>query len=562
VKKIWLDSCPKGASHRIDVDALGSIADLSNEAVLGHSNWPAFVSGSTGVSISYAELDRMSKQVAAYFQPVLRLPLCTRVAIMMPNLLQHPVCLFGLLRAGYVVVNVNPMYTPRELAHQLQDSGAKAMIVVEMFAHTLEKAMEGSPLEQVVVPGLSDTMLWPKRVLVNALVRHVKRLVPPYPLHNSVRYSGMLAQDSHASFAKVAIAPQDLAFLQCTGGTTGVSKGAMLSHRNAMAKVKQTQVWSKPFLEPEADLISITAIPPHHILVLGSCLTLLGMSGTNVLVADPWNIPAFVRILRQHRFVSPSAFSTWLNERIKNPDFPKDDFSRRRLAIGGGASVQRPLAERWQETTGCPLGVGHGLTECSPAVRVNPFDLKTFNGSIGLPSRSKEVSIRTRAAGECAVGEAGEWCVRGPQLMLGCCRRPRNRAVVTTTERFLRTGGVAVIGETGFSKTVKRPTRHDSVVGLQPVSDRNRRDRDDLPRCARSGCGRAPQQQNGQAGGALCRQKNSVPQRRAAFVALLPASDHSQSAASGVLHQRTAQKQYGQNLVPRTSRKSDDLKVT
>ncbi len=456
MKKIWLDSYPKGVPHEIDVDALGSIADLLNEAVLSHSDRPAFVSGSTGVSISYAELDRMSKQVAAYFQSVLRLPLGTRVAIMMPNLLQYPVCLFGLLRAGYVVVNVNPMYTPRELAHQLQDSGAKAMIVVEMFGHTLEKAMEGSALEHVVVTGLADMMPWPKRVLGNFLVRHVKRLVPPYQLQNSVRYSDMLALGSRASFTKVAIAPQDLAFLQYTGGTTGVSKGAMLSHRNIMANAKQTQVWSKPFLEPGVDLISITAIPLYHIFALGSCLTFLGMGGTNVLVADPRNIPAFVHILRQYRFVSLPAVNTLFNSLINDPDFPKIDFSRLRLAIGGGASVQRRVAERWQEITGCPLGEGYGLTECSPTVSVNPFDLKTFNGSIGLPLPSTEVSIRNEVGEECAVGEAGELCVRGPQVMLGYWKRPQDTAAVTTTDGFLRTGDVAVIGETGFLKIVDR----------------------------------------------------------------------------------------------------------
>ena len=456
MEKIWLSSYPLNVPHEIDVNSLGSIADLLEEAVLKHSGQRAFVSGSTSVAISYAELDRLSIQVAAYFQSVLKLPWGSRVALMMPNLLQYPVCLFGLLRAGYVVVNVNPMYTSRELAHQLKDSEAKAMIVVEMFAHTLEKAMDGSALEHIVVTGLADMMPWPKRVLGNFWVRNVKRMVPPYTLPGSVSFSDMLEQGKRNSFSKVEIAPQDLAFLQYTGGTTGVSKGAMLSHRNVMANVKQTRVWCDPFVDPEAELISITAIPLYHIFALGSCMTFLGMGGTNVLIADPRNIPAFVSILRQYRFVSIPAVNTLFNGLINDPNFTRADFSQLRLAIGGGAAVQRPVAERWQEITGTPLIEGYGLTECSPTVSVNPFDLKTFNGSIGLPLPSTEVSIRNDAGGECPLGEAGELCVRGPQVMQGYWQRPLDTAAVMTPDGFLRTGDVAVINEAGFLKIVDR----------------------------------------------------------------------------------------------------------
>ncbi len=456
MEKIWLNSYPKGVPHEIEVDTLGSIADLLEDSVRQHGKRRAFISGSTGVAITYDELDHLSLGVATYFQSVVGLEPGTRVALMMPNLLQYPVCLFGLLRAGYVVVNVNPMYTPRELAHQLKDSGAKAMIVVEMFAHTLEQVIADTEVAHVVVTGLADLMPWPKRAVGNFIVRHIKRLVPAYHLPGSVRWSDMLALGARADFTPVKITPGDLAFLQYTGGTTGVSKGAMLSHRNVMANVKQTQVWSEPFLDPEVDLISITAIPLYHIFALGSCLSFLGFGGTNVLVADPRNIPAFVRILRQYRFVSMPAVNTLFNGLINDPHFTKADFSQLRLAIGGGASIQRPVAERWQAITGTPLVEGSGLTECSPTVTANPFDLKIFNGSIGLPMPSTEVSIRNAAGEPCALDQAGELCVRGPQVMQGYWQRPQETAAVMTADGFVRTGDVAVMDADGFLKIVDR----------------------------------------------------------------------------------------------------------
>jgi long-chain acyl-CoA synthetase len=454
--KIWLSSYPKGVPADIDVAELGTVSDLLEGTVQRYGQRRAFISGSTGVAITYAELDRLSRQLAAYFQSVLGLPAGTRVALMMPNLLQYPVCLFGLLRAGYVVVNVNPMYTPRELAHQLKDSGAKAIIVAELFAHTVQKAREGSALEHVVVTGMADMMPVVKRLLGNLLIRHVKRLVQPYELANSVGLRDALKQGARSRFEPVPLKPQDLAFLQYTGGTTGVSKGAMLTHLNVMANVKQTQVWSEPFLDPQADLISITAIPLNHIFALGSCLTFLGMGGTNVLVADPRNIPAFVAILRQYPFVSIPAVNTLFNGLVNAPDFAKADFSQLRLAIGGGAAVQRPVAERWQAITGTPLVEGYGLTECSPTVSANPFDLKTFNGSIGLPMPSTQVSIRNAAGLPCALGEAGELCVKGPQVMQGYWQRPQETAAVMTADGFLRTGDVATMDAAGFLKIVDR----------------------------------------------------------------------------------------------------------
>ena len=456
MEKIWLQSYSAGVPAEIDISALGSIADYFDDAAARYADRRAFISGSTGVAITYRELERLTRHVAAYFQSVLSLPQGARVALMMPNLLQYPVCVFGLLRAGFVVVNVNPMYTPRELEPQLKDSGAEAMIVVELFAHTLAKVIAGTPLKHVVVTGLADMMPWPKRMLGNFLVRKIRKAVPAYSLPGSVRYLDMLSRGAAARFEPVAIMPQDLAFLQYTGGTTGKSKAAMLTHLNILANVKQGQAWSEPFLDQSKELISITAIPLYHIFALGSCLGFVGRGGTNVLVADPRNIPAFVKVLSKYRFVSLPAVNTLFNGLVNDPNFAKVDFTRLRFAIGGGAAVQRPVAERWQAITKAPLLEGYGLTECSPTVSVNPLDLKEFNGSIGLPLPSTEVSIRDTDGRELPTGEAGELCVRGPQVMKRYWNRPKETAAVMTEDGFLRTGDVAVMDDKGFLKIVDR----------------------------------------------------------------------------------------------------------
>ena len=456
MEKIWIKSYSVGVPENIDLGALHSIAEYFDVAARQYADRDAFISGSTGVAVTYSQLDKLASQVAAYFQSVLKLPQGTRVALMMPNLLQYPVCLFGLLRAGYVVVNVNPMYTARELEHQLKDSGAQAIVIVDVFANTLAKVISNTAIKHVVITGLADMMPWPKRVLGNFLVRKVKKMVPAYSLPGSVDFRQMLAGGALAAFKPVNIQPNDLAFLQYTGGTTGVSKGAMLTHLNILANAKQGQVWCDPFLNKDEILISITAIPLYHIFALGSCLGFVGMGGTNVLVADPRNIPAFVKVLGRYRFASLPAVNTLFNGLVNNPDFAKIDFSKLRFAIGGGAAVQRQVAERWQKITHTPLVEGYGLTECSPTVTVNPLDLKAFNGSIGLPVPSTEVSIRNAENQELPVGEAGELCVRGPQVMRGYWQRPLETAAVMTADGFLRTGDVAVMDANGFLKLVDR----------------------------------------------------------------------------------------------------------
>ena len=454
--KIWLKSYAPGVPAEIDVESLGSIAGYVDRSVAQYADRKAFISGSTGVALTYREIDTLSRHVAAYFQGVLRLPQGSRVALMMPNLLQYPVCLLGLLRAGYVVVNVNPMYTARELEHQLKDSGAEAIVVVELFAHTLAKVIAATPVKHVVVTGLTDMLPLAQRALGNFLIRKVKKAVPPYDLPGSIGLRELLARGAEAVFQPVEIQPDDLAFLQYTGGTTGVSKGAMLTHRCVLANVEQARVWFDPIIDKQRAMIGIIAIPLYHIYALGNCLGGLGTGGTNVLVADPRNVPAFVKVLSHYAFDCLPAVNTLFIGLLNDPGFARLDFSKLLFGIGGGAAVQRAVAEQWQKVTGSPLLEGYGLTECSPTVAVNPFDLKEYNGSIGLPLPSTEVSLRDADGQEVPLGQPGELCVRGPQVMKGYWQRPQETAAVMTADGYLRTGDVAVMDEAGFLRIVDR----------------------------------------------------------------------------------------------------------
>jgi long-chain acyl-CoA synthetase len=412
---------------------------------------------------------------------VLHLAPGSRVALMMPNVLQYPVCLFGLLRAGYVVVNVNPMYTGRELEHQLRDSGALAIIVVDLFAHTLAKIIDKTQVQHVVVSGLADMMPWHKRHVANFVIHQVKNAVPAYDLPMATGFRRMMRRGAQVQFRKPDIQPDDLAFLQYTGGTTGVAKGAMLSHRNILANVQQSKVWCAPFIEAGQDLISMTAIPLYHVFSLGACLAFTGMGGTNVLVSDPRDVDAFVKLLMRYPVVSLPAVNTLFNSLLNHPDIHKVNFSSLRLSVGGGAAIQRSVAERWQALTKAPLIEGYGLTECAPTVTINPLDLTQFSGSIGLPLPSTEVSIRDPHGRALPAGNPGELCVRGPQVMQGYWRRPQETAAAMTEDGYLRTGDVAVMDDKGFFKIVDRlkdmilvsgfnvyPNEIEDVVMLHP----------------------------------------------------------------------------------------------
>ncbi len=456
MEKIWLKSYSPGVPDEIDLSSITSIADFFEDAVREFGARPAFISGATGVAISYNELDALSRNVSAYFQSAIKLPKGARVALMMPNLLQYPICLFGLLRAGYVVANVNPLYTPRELEHQLKDSGADAIIVLEQFAHTVEKVIAKTLVKHVVVTGVADMMPFAKRIIGNFMIRSIKKMVPAYFLPGNVAFRTMMSQGAAASFNKVTIASGDLAFLQYTGGTTGVSKGAMLTHMNVLANVKQGSAWTSPFLDRNESLVTVTAIPLYHIFALGMAINFVGLGGTNVLVADPRNTAAFVAILAKYKFVSLPAVNTLFNALINDANFSKIDFSKCRFAIGGGTAVQRAVADKWQVITHSPLCEGYGLTECSPSVTLNPLDLTEFSGSIGLPLPSTELSLRDPDGKEVTLGASGELCVRGPQVMKGYWNRPQETADVMTADGFLRTGDIATVDERGFFRIVDR----------------------------------------------------------------------------------------------------------
>ncbi|HET7775770.1 MAG TPA: AMP-binding protein, partial [Azospira sp.] len=422
-------------------------------------------------------------QFAAFLQSDLQLPKGTRIALMMPNLLQYPIAMFGALRAGYTVVNVNPLYTARELQHQLRDAGAETIVIVENFAHTLEQALPLLPqLKHVVVTSLGDMLGLAKGTVVNLVVRHVKKMVPAWKLPGHVKFKDVMARGKGASLRPVPIGHDDIAYLQYTGGTTGVAKGAMLLHRNIIANLQQAHAWIEPFLHKDQQLI-ITALPLYHIFSLtANCLTFLKIGATNVLITNPRDIPGFVKELGQYKFTVITGVNTLFNALLNNPDFAKVDFSALRAALGGGMAVQKAVAQKWKEVTGKPLIEAYGLTETSPAATINPLDLPEFNGAIGLPISSTEIAIRDDQGNDLPVGQAGEISIRGPQVMKGYWLRPDETEAVFFPDGFLRTGDVGVMDEKGFVRIVDRkkdmilvsgfnvyPNEVEAVIAMHPA---------------------------------------------------------------------------------------------
>ena len=480
MEKIWLQSYMPGVPAEVDVDAYASLADLFARSTQAFAQRTAYIN--MGRALSYAELDRHSRDFAAYCQTVLKLPQGARIALMMPNLLQYPVALFGALRAGYTVVNCNPLYTARELEHQLQDAGAEAIIIVENFAHVLQEVLPRTALKHVVVTGLGDMLGWPKSLLVNFVVRHVRKMVPGWQLPTAISFKQMLAAGRQATLQPVTIAPDDNAFLQYTGGTTGVAKGAMLTHRNIIANLQQAHAWLSPVLKPDGSELIITALPLYHIFALtANCLTFLKIGATNVLITNPRDIPGFVKELGQYRFTCFTGVNTLFNALLNHADFAQLDFSALRVSLGGGMAVQKAVAEKWKQVTGKPLIEAYGLTETSPAATINPLDLAEYNGSIGLPISSTEVAIRADDGSYLPVGSVGEICVRGPQVMKGYWNRPQETAKVLLSDGFLLTGDMGVMDEQGFVRIVDRkkdmilvsgfnvyPNEIEDVVALHP----------------------------------------------------------------------------------------------
>ncbi len=477
MEKIWLKAYPPGVPATIRYDEFKSIGELVEASVKKYADRPAY--HNMGKELTFGDLDRLTRAFGAWLQSK-GLAKGARVAIMMPNVLQYPVALFGTLRAGCVVVNVNPLYTPRELEHQLNDSGAEVIVILENFAAVLEQVLARTKVKHVVLAALGD-LLGLKGAIVNLVVRHVKKMVPAYALPGALRFNDVLAEGARHELARVAVGAEDIAFLQYTGGTTGVAKGAMLLHRSILANIEQAAAWLTPGLRGETAII-ITALPLYHIFSLTvNCLSMMKVGGLNVLITNPRDIPAFVKELAKHPYNLITGVNTLFNAFLNNPDFKKLDFSKVRLCVGGGMAVQKAVADRWKQVTGKVLLEGYGLTETSPCATMNPLDLEDYNGSIGLPLPSTEIDLRDDQGKSLGIGEVGELCVRGPQVMKGYWQRPEETAKVLGADGFLATGDMAKVDDKGFVRIVDRkkdmilvsgfnvyPNEVEDVIAMHP----------------------------------------------------------------------------------------------
>ncbi len=448
MEKIWLDAYVPGTPETIDNAGYSSLRDLIEEKCREHASKPAYAN--MGVELSFADMDRLSAQFGAYLQHEAGLSKGDRVALMMPNILQYPVALFGVLRAGMTVVNVNPLYTERELEHQLKDSGAKAIVIVENFAHTLQAVVDRTPVEQVITTQIGDMLPGLKRGLTNFVVKRVKKMVPAFSLPGAVGFRAALTEGARHSLRKESIELSDLAFLQYTGGTTGVSKGAMLTHSNMVHNIQQSNSWVGDKMGDD-EIIGITALPLYHIFSLeGNCFTLLALGGLNVLITNPRDFAGFVEEIGKYRFSYFTGVNTLFNSLLATPGFADLDFSNLRITIGGGMAVQEAVARKWHEVTGTHLIQAYGLTETSPAAVINPFvDEPAFNGAVGLPISSTEVGIFDDDGKQLGINEVGEICIRGPQVMAGYWQRPEATAEVMMGD-WLRTGDIGRMDEKGF----------------------------------------------------------------------------------------------------------------
>ena len=450
----WLDHYPAGVPAQINNDDYASVAAVIDEAFTNFADRPAFTN--FGKTLSYREIDESSRQFAGYLTGVLKLGKGDRIAIMLPNVLQYPIALFGALRAGLVVVNTNPMYTARELRHQLEDSGAKAILVLDNFAATLQEVLAQTHVQHVVTTGLGD-LLGTKGVLINFALKHIKKMVPAFNIPHAVRFRDALVQGNAHPLKPVQLSHDDIAFLQYTGGTTGVAKGAMLTHGNMVANMLQAGAWFSAKIRPGEEII-ITALPLYHIFALTcNCFIFLRFGGQSILVTNPRDMPAFVKELASVKFTSITGVNTLFNGLLNTPGFDRVDFSHLRMSFGGGMAVQRTVAEKWQKVTGCALVEGYGMTESSPVATINPLvDGARFSGSIGLPIPSTEIGIQDDDGKPLAMGEVGEICIRGPQVMKGYWEQPAETSKVLSSDGWLRTGDLGRIDETGLVYIVDR----------------------------------------------------------------------------------------------------------
>jgi len=454
MEKVWLKSYPKGVPEFAELGKYNSLAHMFDDCAERHSHLPAFAN--MGASISFSELNIESYNFASYLQVELGLVKGDRVAIMLPNLLQFPVALYGILRAGLVAVDVNPLYTARELEHYLKDSGAKAIVILENFADVLAEVVHETAIENVILARVGDMLGFPKSILVNFVLKYIKHKIPKYNLDNVVLFNDVLAIGQQRQLVKPKLTQDDLAFLQFTGGTTGLAKGAMLSHGNLLANVAQAQAWLMPFLKEGKETV-ITALPLYHIFSLtANCFLFTKLGGLNYLITNPRDMKGFVKELSKVKFSVITGVNTLFNGLLNTEGFSDLNFSHLKVTLGGGMAVQESVAEEWHEVTGCVLAEAYGLTEASPAVTVNPLNLEKYNGTIGLPIPNTEISIQDDAGKHLGVEEAGELCVRGPQVMQGYWNRPEETKNVLSDDGWLRTGDIAMVSEDGYVRIVDR----------------------------------------------------------------------------------------------------------
>ena len=451
--RIWLEHYPRGVPAEIDISEYASAREVFEEACRKFGTRPAF--SCMGRSITFGDLDALSSSFGAWLQGI-GCTKGTRVALMMPNILQYPVCLFGVLRAGCTVVNVNPLYTARELEHQLVDSGAEVIVVVENFANTLQQVVARTKIRQTVVTSIGE-MLAVKGRIVDLMLRRVKKAVPKYSLPGAIRFSDAMKRGRKLSLMRVPIGHDDLAFLQYTGGTTGIAKGAMLLHRNIVANMLQARAWVRPILDDNRREVIMTPLPLYHIFALtANCLVFMSVGGENVLITNPRDIPRFVKEMRRYRFTAMTGVNTLFNALLNNPKFARLNFKSFRLTLGGGMAVQEAVAKRWKAVTGVTLVEAYGLTETSPAATMNPLDAAEYTGAIGLPIPSTDVVLRDDGGSDVPLGEAGEICIRGPQVMAGYWQRPDETAKVMTPDGFFMTGDIGKMDSRGYITIVDR----------------------------------------------------------------------------------------------------------
>jgi len=452
VERPWLSQYPPGVPAEIDVAEYQSVRDVFEESCRTYAKRPAFTC--MGRQITFADLDALSSTFGGWLQSV-GCTRGTRIALMMPNILQYPICVFGALRAGCTVVNVNPLYTARELEHQLIDSGAEVIVVVENFARTLSQAIARTRIRQVIVTSIGELLAAKGRV-VDLVLRRVKRMVPPWTLPGAIRFTDAMKAGRKRALTRIPIGHDDIAFLQYTGGTTGVAKGAMLLHRNIVANLLQARAWLRPFLDGRREVI-LTPLPLYHIFSLtANCLVFMSIGGENVLITNPRDIRGMVKTMRGSRFTAMTGVNTLFNALLNNERFRRLDFSAFRLTLGGGMAVQEAVAKRWKEITGVPLIEAYGLTETSPAATMNPLDLPQFNGSIGLPIPSTDIVLRDDAGRDVKPGEPGEICIKGPQVMAGYWQRPDETAKAMTPDGYFMSGDIGTMDERGYIRIVDR----------------------------------------------------------------------------------------------------------